>query len=1070
MRIFDKLDKALAARLPFELIFAEDINAKGAKRFGCATPLELYTQINAGLLKYAYQVADDHVPVKCFVDMEYLCSDETAHLNVVSINGTLEEEVGSPALIEKAHKYEGGRRAKGSEHLIWRDVWFESMSEQARFWSMVVDKGLPALTYGTRSVIDLKGISLNFLVYTRHRCFRLCGCSKFNDPTRKFTPVDDSPLTFEHFFGTLLTPPGPPFPGPFMVVPDAPIGRLAVGLGRAARPPRASAPHSKNFDIPAENKASFEDFVQESMRNAFSLDIRFRVISVRRYDGGCTILVELGEDHIDCPLARLYRVAGADRDWHNNHGVFFVADTTGYVSFGCWQHDQDFPSRPRLRVGVLPHDLLVLLVPAAAALEVPEVEVPEVGVPRLASEADEEVIDVEGVDEPAIIPRDDNVPLNLEPYEGLPNPFFQHQQYLHVTEEQFANNQCLLLLSACGTGKTQVITNYLKSELEKNSATRVLFISVRKSLAHNISQRLKSEGINAIHYKDDVDVGVGLGGAQILVVQLESLMRVGPESPYDIVIIDEMRSLLGHMISPTLDGRFTDVLNRLIELCGGADKFIGMDADIDSVCANFCAQTLHLPVDITIINTYKTDHNTYVECTKKELHKRFLMDVDAKLALPVDERWTDLVLCGSKRQADLLATQIGGRGARYLLLTSATADEIKKKAMEDPNNNWGAYEYIICTPTMTVGVDVNRPGLIKTIYMFASNNSCCARDYHQMLKRVRDTVTVYICFGQDALGAHVVSPEAIAANLRARPAALGDVIRVSRLRVPMRGTIEDGLFFEDSEARIQFFTKLLEETYLSKVRLYTILRDRVIKAGGTVVFNGSPVSPEDRKLLRLLDAQASSQLAMERANTPKISQEEASQLELFRKASSLTTEQNLQLDLFKLREVFGDVVDTPEFHKAALDNPGMLQQAVNFKRLLGLGMDGLLLRELDDNHEHKESLSRKEDVEGLVLVKELFSRIFCQMDMSVEVMLRAPFSMPADVLKRKVAEAKDWMKANGTKLKLLFPNLAKPFTLKWLLSAVEGYCGFKIKMHRKTKMYESEYLLFYMQTSVARLV
>ena len=133
----------------------------------------------------------------------------------------------------------------------------------------------------------------------------------------------------------------------------------------------------------------------------------------------------------------------------------------------------------------------------------------------------------------------------------------------------------LLIKSGMGTGKTEILCDYIKEFKPK----RILWLSVRQTYSMNICERLKDYDFT--NYLDDENFYL----KNRIIVQLESLHlleKLGSIKPYDLIVLDEIESLLYHFDSSTITSRSENTFKLLLLLCiNKKTKVIGMDADLN---------------------------------------------------------------------------------------------------------------------------------------------------------------------------------------------------------------------------------------------------------------------------------------------------------------------------------------------------------------------------------------------------------------------------------------------------------------------------------------------------------
>ena len=144
-----------------------------------------------------------------------------------------------------------------------------------------------------------------------------------------------------------------------------------------------------------------------------------------------------------------------------------------------------------------------------------------------------------------------------------------------------------------------------------------MIITYRQSLAQELGRKLRG-------FKVYLDVNPndfpGLESDEKypkVIVQLDSLGRLSPTTirRFDIVVIDEMVSVLRHISAPTLKERRIPVLGLLMHHLQKAAKFITMDAFWNEDCYEFLKR-----LDVSqnlVINDFRPPPRTY-KWTKDE--------------------------------------------------------------------------------------------------------------------------------------------------------------------------------------------------------------------------------------------------------------------------------------------------------------------------------------------------------------------------------------------------------------------------------------------------------------------
>ena len=281
----------------------------------------------------------------------------------------------------------------------------------------------------------------------------------------------------------------------------------------------------------------------------------------------------------------------------------------------------------------------------------------------------------------------------------------------------------LLIKSEMGTGKTELVCNYL----DKFKPKRVLWISVRQTYASNIKERLKSYGF--VNYLDDKE---NFMFKSKIIVQLESLHHLEKNfniQSFDLVVLDEIESILYHFDSSTIAANSSNTFDLLFMLCKSSKtKIIGMDADLNLRAIEYVKELD--PNYKLVVNSFK----------KSDILIRMIDNKDWWINEIKKAVLTDKLNCCIIGLSTKLLYQIGDLlkewGISHLIHTRDSDDKFKKE-LAKVNELWVKYQVIGFSPTITVGVDFTSLHFDK-IFAIISPNTASPRCFKQMLGRLRN--------------------------------------------------------------------------------------------------------------------------------------------------------------------------------------------------------------------------------------------------------------------------------------------------------------------------------------------
>jgi hypothetical protein len=288
----------------------------------------------------------------------------------------------------------------------------------------------------------------------------------------------------------------------------------------------------------------------------------------------------------------------------------------------------------------------------------------------------------------------------------------------------------VVIKSPMGTGKTELIARYIND----NKVKKILWISTRQSYANNVFKRLKD--LKFVNYLDDK---LNFHKEDKIIVQLESLHKLGKESikMFDLVVLDEIESILYHFSSETMLSQSEGTFNLLYNLCiCNITKIIAMDADYNNRGNDF----------IKSIGSYEIIINNYKNATRIiELTEEFNYFInDIKKSIKKKEKICIIGL--STKLLYQIAELLDKINIKYILHTRDSDDKLKKKLV-NVNELWGDYQVVMFSPTISVGVD-HTDKYFDKVYSIIVSNCASSRTYLQMLGRIRnmknDTILSYI--------------------------------------------------------------------------------------------------------------------------------------------------------------------------------------------------------------------------------------------------------------------------------------------------------------------------------------
>lgn len=308
------------------------------------------------------------------------------------------------------------------------------------------------------------------------------------------------------------------------------------------------------------------------------------------------------------------------------------------------------------------------------------------------------------------------------------------------------NNKVVFIHSPTGSGKTHTI-NYLLNKIKiTQSDFSVCCITSRRTMistyenAINISQPNQNQTIKFDNYlksKYSLD--------DYFISSLEFLPYI--KRQYNVIVLDEITSLIRHYYSETMDGkRYKSFLN-LIKLINEADYVICADA----IFTDFIFKLF----DNMSIN-YFYYRNDFKNCLGKNMiiYRSELYDVNSEIAKfvrlfkkDVQEKKSVLIFSDSKyiTEAVFLLLQKYNNDLSYYMIINRDSTELD--TITNCNQTF-VNKCVIVSPKIIYGVDIQiKYDNIYCIYKNTTNmNGMSSIEYHQQINRSRQASDVHVLF------------------------------------------------------------------------------------------------------------------------------------------------------------------------------------------------------------------------------------------------------------------------------------------------------------------------------------
>ncbi|ATZ81230.1 DEXDc helicase-primase [Bodo saltans virus] len=315
--------------------------------------------------------------------------------------------------------------------------------------------------------------------------------------------------------------------------------------------------------------------------------------------------------------------------------------------------------------------------------------------------------------------------------------------------------KALVLNSHLGSGKTQFILNVIKFCGFK----RILFITHRQSLTYdlfsNFEEKLKFlEGNGFVNYLDKDD-GVDYMNDK-MIISIESLNKIFKEHEkygyteetikYDLIVLDEIESLLYHMKSSTHKNKNMENYLLFRQICLNSDKIISMDGDI-------CQRSLYFINSIT--NNYVYIKNIFKNNIKYHVYESLKIFDDKIIFNSIEDKQKIYMFCMETNEVHNYEKKVHekNKDIKFHKIFGDMNDLDKKETFMNPSVEWLKYDFIATTSTTEAGVNFDpeddKGDKIKHFDKICATlgKGCSQRQLLQGLSRVRnpkDNKNVYI--------------------------------------------------------------------------------------------------------------------------------------------------------------------------------------------------------------------------------------------------------------------------------------------------------------------------------------
>ena len=394
-----------------------------------------------------------------------------------------------------------------------------------------------------------------------------------------------------------------------------------------------------------------------------------------------------------------------------------------------------------------------------------------------------------------------------------PNEIYLEKKDLTVTHfiHSFIKKKGVACIkSPMGTGKTRTLAALIRGFFKNK---RIMYISYRQTLSLNIEGVFPEfynymSGVHDLYLHDKV------------IIQVDSLAKLSFNLEfvfYDLIIMDEIESLLFHMSSKTMKDRMIicDILNEFIK---GAQWIIALDADFAQRSYDFLNGIKSTPR--VIINNFKPKQKRIFFFSSNYEKRLFQIIEDLKNGKNI------VVVTLALNIADEIFENIKQFNVE---LYSSFSDDSSKLKLIDVNSNWTQKQCIIYTPTIDAGVDFNVKGYFDTMYCFVCKKSSTPRGFLQATGRIRHLKNnnIRACLHSTVLG---FGRKILPTLIEEEDFIVNQYKNVTKKEIKLIGDNKFKLVSQKNHFTKLFAHNLLESDYANSIYL-SILKELIVSKG-----------------------------------------------------------------------------------------------------------------------------------------------------------------------------------------------------------------------------------------------
>lgn len=304
----------------------------------------------------------------------------------------------------------------------------------------------------------------------------------------------------------------------------------------------------------------------------------------------------------------------------------------------------------------------------------------------------------------------------------------------------------LFLRSGMGSGKTVSIASYINHIDMIDPRTRVLVVSTRRACS---GMFVSAYGCASYLHQETQTVRKDLHKLRKVVVSMESLHRLAnPQTneveAFDIIVLDEIESILSTFNGSTMDERRINFLYLLALLKSPRSKIVAADAFLGPKTLNFFHNTGIMAEKKCkfVVNTFNRDDSIYYlynGTSSKQWLKALDEAIEQDLKIVIVSDKLQLLRGIKEKIREKVGIERFDNEKRSILITSGSSQEDLRTSID--TEKWEDLDYIFYSPVITVGNSYSPSDteLFKDAVFGVHTGTTTVLTFMQMMGRFRET-------------------------------------------------------------------------------------------------------------------------------------------------------------------------------------------------------------------------------------------------------------------------------------------------------------------------------------------